>query len=46
MNRPHAPYFADLQKALKDAGVAWPVIVLDRERMRRNAAQSGHCRSS
>ena len=39
MNRPHAPYFADLQKALKDAGVAWPVIVLDRERMRRNAAR-------
>jgi len=39
MNRPHAPYFADLQKALKDAGVAWPVIVVDRERMLRNAAR-------
>jgi D-serine deaminase-like pyridoxal phosphate-dependent protein len=39
MNSPHASYFAGLQKALKDAGVAWPVIVVDRERMRRNAAR-------
>ena len=39
MSRAHAPYFADLQKALKDAGVAWPVIVVDRERMLGNAAR-------
>ncbi len=33
----HDHYFSGLQTALRDAGIAWPVLVLDRARMRRNA---------
>lgn len=33
----HDDYFGGLQAALRDAGAAWPVLVLDRARMRRNA---------
>lgn len=35
----HDDYFAGLQAALRAAGAAWPVLVLDRARMRRNAAR-------
>ncbi|MFT3857590.1 MAG: alanine racemase [Aquabacterium sp.] len=36
---PHAPYFAQLARALKAAGVAMPTLVIDRERLHANAAQ-------
>ncbi len=39
MTTAHDVYFSGLQRALKDAGIAWPVIVLDRARMMRNAAR-------
>ncbi|MGH6613739.1 alanine racemase [Sphingomonas sp.] len=35
-NNAHAPYFADLQNALRQHGISWPTMVLDRNRMRRN----------
>jgi len=35
---PHDAYFAGLQQALRQAGIAWPSIVIDRARLRRNAA--------
>ncbi|HJV96519.1 MAG TPA: alanine racemase [Albitalea sp.] len=36
---PHAPYFAGLSTALARAGIGVPVMVIDRARMRANAAQ-------
>lgn len=38
----HAPYFQQLQSALREAGLAQPVLVLDRARLRANLA---HIRS-
>lgn len=35
---PHDAYFAGLQQALRQAGIAWPSIVIDRARLRCNAA--------
>jgi len=34
--RPHDAYFRRLQQGLRDAGIASPLVVVDRERMRRN----------
>lgn len=36
---PHDAYFNTLQQALNQAGIAWPSVVIDRARMRRNAAR-------
>ncbi|KHK55371.1 hypothetical protein PI87_13530 [Ralstonia sp. A12] len=36
---PHGPYFASLSAALARAGIAVPVMVIDRARMRANAAR-------
>lgn len=36
---PHDAYFNGLQQALADAGLAWPSVVIDRARLRRNAAR-------
>ncbi|TCV93412.1 D-serine deaminase-like pyridoxal phosphate-dependent protein [Luteibacter rhizovicinus] len=36
---PHDIYFNGLQNALNQAGIARPSVVIDRERMRRNAAR-------
>lgn len=36
---PHDAYFNRLQHALNEAGIAWPSVVIDRARMRRNAAR-------
>lgn len=38
---PHAPYFASLSKALKDAGVAQASMVIDLPRLRANLAAIG-----
>jgi len=35
---PHIPYFDELSRALKRAGVAQPSIVIDRQRLRANVA--------
>jgi len=37
--RPHDTYFAKLQQALREASIATPVIVVDRERLQRNLAK-------
>ncbi|WP_266157501.1 alanine racemase [Dyella silvatica] len=36
---PHDAYFNTLQQALHHAGIAWPSVVIDRARMRRNAVR-------
>ncbi|MFC5743700.1 alanine racemase [Dyella tabacisoli] len=36
---PHDAYFNALQQALNQAGIAWPSVVIDRARMRRNAVR-------
>ncbi|HEX7341810.1 MAG TPA: alanine racemase [Rhodanobacteraceae bacterium] len=36
---PHDAYFAGLQAALTQAGIAWPCVVVDRARLHRNAAR-------
>jgi D-serine deaminase-like pyridoxal phosphate-dependent protein len=36
---PHAAYFAQLSTSLRDAGIATPTLVLDRERLLANAHQ-------
>lgn len=36
---PHAPYFAQLSNALREAGIGTPTMVIDRDRMLANAAQ-------
>ncbi len=36
---PHNAYFNGLQSALDKAGIAWPSVVIDRARMRRNAVR-------
>ncbi len=36
---PHNAYFAGLQNALRTAGLAWPCIIVDRDRLKRNAAR-------
>ncbi|WKB55403.1 alanine racemase [Eleftheria terrae] len=38
---PHAPYFATLQRALAEAGLARPAIVIDRERLQHNLGWIG-----
>lgn len=35
----HNHYFLGVQAALREAGIAWPVLVLDRERLHRNAGR-------
>lgn len=36
---PHDAFFAGLQNALRQAGIAWPCVVIDRARLHRNAAR-------
>ena len=39
MSAAHAEYFAKVQKALKSAGLAEPVLVVDRPRLDANISQ-------
>ncbi len=39
---PHSAYFADMQKALKDAGIGSPAIVIDAARLRANLDRIKH----
>lgn len=39
LGQPHDAYFAQLQQGLRAAGIAQPVVVVDRERMQRNLAR-------
>jgi len=36
---PHAPYFAGLAQAVKQAGIATPTVIIDRAQLLRNVAQ-------
>lgn len=36
---PHAAYFTDLSRALQDAGIATPTLVIDRKRLHANVQQ-------
>ncbi len=36
---PHAPYFAQASKALREAGISTPCMMIDRDRLAANAAQ-------
>jgi D-serine deaminase-like pyridoxal phosphate-dependent protein len=36
---PHAPYFARMAKALREAGIATPTMIIDRDVLASNAAQ-------
>ncbi|MCW7537881.1 alanine racemase [Aquabacterium sp. A7-Y] len=39
--RPHPPYFVTLQQGLREAGIAWPVLLVDQDRLQRNLARIG-----
>ena len=39
---PHAPYFARLSAALREAGIATPTMIIDRDRLAANAARVIH----
>ncbi len=39
---PHERYFQDIAKALKDAGIATPTLVVDRQRLHANVGQIVH----
>jgi D-serine deaminase-like pyridoxal phosphate-dependent protein len=36
---PHDAYFSQLQQGLRDAGIATPIVVVDRDRLQRNLAR-------